>query len=442
MRSKFKKSAAVISAVAAAALLASCSSSEPAGDASSAPGGQASEAPGEISGTVTFVSPDPEEGFVPVIEAFEAKYPGVEVQFQNIPFDQYNNVIQQRIGAGDAEIDVVLVDAGASAMWASRGWLLDLTEYLPQATENSVPASVEQSMWEGKLWALPMWTSAQYLYANLDLLEAAEVEAPTKDQRWTWEQLTEAAKKAQAAGAEWGVLFDQTDRYYQLQPLSESAGGGSGVTGEAMDTIDVTNEGWVRAMNWYASIFEDGVSPRGVTTDQMSAMFGAGQGAFFIGGSWSLTPITENNPGFEYTVLPNPYFEGGTPAMSTGSWSVGVSAHSDNTAAAKAFAEFVSQDVEGNKAVTEVILTQPTHVEAFDNFTVRIEEVDPPHTDGMGALTLSELQEAAVSRPNVIGFTQLQDVLGRAYADIRNGQPVEETLQNAQVELQGLWDRQ
>lgn len=316
-----------------------------------------------------------------------------------------------------------------------------MSEYLPAVEENSVPASIEQSMWDGKLWALPMWTSAQYLYYNSDLLEAAGVEPPNQTDRWTWEQITDAAKAAQDAGAEWGLLFDQTDRYYQLQPLSESAGGGSGVTGGAQDTIDVTNEGWVRSMTWYADLFADGLSPRGVTTDQMSAMFGSGQAAFFVGGSWSLTPITENNTGFDYGVALNPYFEGGTPAMSTGSWSVGVSAHSDNTDAAKAFAEFVSQDVDGNKAITEVILTQPTHVDAFEDFTARVEEVDPPNTDGMGSMTLVELQEAAVSRPNVIGFTQLQDVLGRAYADIRNGQPVEQTLQNAQAELQGLWDR-
>lgn len=439
MKSLRRGIAPALAAAAAIALVAGCSSADP--EPTQAPGDAEPSEPADVSGTITFVSPDPEEGFVPAIEAFTEQYPDVDVVFQNIPFDQYNNVIQQRIGAQDPEIDVVLVDAGASATWASRGWLVDMSEYLPAVEENSVPASIEQSMWDGKLWALPMWTSAQYLYYNSDLLEAAGVEPPNQTDRWTWEQITDAAKAAQDAGAEWGLLFDQTDRYYQLQPLSESAGGGSGVTGDAQDTIDVTNEGWVRSMTWYADLFADGLSPRGVTTDQMSAMFGSGQAAFFVGGSWSLTPITENNTGFDYGVALNPYFEGGTPAMSTGSWSVGVSAHSDNTDAAKAFAEFVSQDVDGNKAITEVILTQPTHVDAFEDFTARVEEVDPPNTDGMGSMTLVELQEAAVSRPNVIGFTQLQDVLGRAYADIRNGQPVEQTLQNAQAELQGLWDR-
>lgn len=434
MKTLRKNGAALVAVLAAGALAAGCSGS------ASHDGNGGGAAAGEVSGEITFVSADPEEAFAPAVAAFNEKYPDVTVDFQNIPFDQYNNVIQQRVGSQDPEIDVVLIDAGASAGWAERGWLMDLSEFRADAEKNSVPASVEQSVWDDKLWALPLWTSAQYLYYNADLLAAAGVEPPALDERWTWEQTVEAAKAAQEAGAEWGLLFDQTDRYYQLQPLTESNGGGSGVADDG--SVDITNDGWVEAMTWYAALFADGLAPRGVSTDQMSAMFGAGQAALFVGGSWSLTPITEGEGDFAYGVAPNPMFDGGEPAMATGSWSVGVSAHTDNPAAAKAFVEFLSQDPVGNRAVTEVILIQPTHLDAFDDFTERIDAVDPPHTEGMGALTLSELQEAAVSRPNVVGFTQLQDVFGRAYADIRNGQPVEATLESAQAELQALWDRQ
>lgn len=437
-----KKFAPVLAALAVGALVVGCGSSG--GDTDTVDDTDTGDtaAPAELSGEVTFVSADTEDAFAPVIAAFNEKYPDVTIDFQNIPFDQYNNIIKQRVGAQDPEIDVLLVDGGAAATWASQGWLADMTEYLTLAEENSVPSSVEQNIWEGKLWALPMWTSSLYLYYNADLLAAAGVEPPNQTDRWTWEQVVEAGKAAQAAGAEWGVLFDQFDRYYQLQPLSESAGGGSGVTGDALDTIDVTNDGWIRAMTWYGDLFASGVSPRGTTTDQMKVMFSAGQAAFFQGGSWSLGAITEADAGFTWGVALNPMFEGGTPAMATGSWSLGVSAYSDNLDAAKAFAEFVSQDVVGNRAVTEVILLTPTNLGAFDNFNARIDEIAPPATEGMGAIVVKELREAAVSRPNVIGFTQLQDVLGRAYADIRNGQPVEATLEAAQAELQGLWDRQ
>lgn len=417
-------------------LLAGCSGAEP--DSGAEPNGSAGE-----NTVVTFVGADPAEAFAPLLDAFHAEHEGITVEYQNIPFDQYNNVIQQRVGSGDPSIDVLLVDAGAAASLASRGWLADLTEYQAEAEQTSIAASVEQNMWDEKMWALPMWTSAQYLYYNVDLLEAAGVELPSlsSNERWTWEELVEAATAAQDAGAEWGLLFDQTDRYYQLQPLTESAGGGSGVVEGDELTADLTNDGWIRAMEWYASIFEEGVSPRGVATDQMNVIFASGDAAFFVGGPWSVTPISEGEPPINFGVAPNPMFSGGTPAMSTGSWAIGVSAASDASEAAATFAHFASLNPVGNAAAVEEIIIPPTNTEAFEDIITRIDAANPPHTEGMGQLTLDELNEAAVSRPNIVGFTQLQDVLGRAYADIRNGEPVESTLQNAQAELQNLWDR-
>lgn len=393
--------------------------------------------------SITFVGADPETAFTPLIEAFEAKHPDIDVAYENIPFDQYNNVIQQRVGAGDASIDVLLVDAGAAGAMASKGWLTDLSELKSDVEKTSVGDGVAANSWDGKMWALPMWTSAQYLYYNKALLQAAGVEAPPmqSDQRWTWEQTVDAAKKAQAAGAEWGLLFDQTDRYYQLQPLAESAGGGSGATGDDLLTADVTNAGWIKAMTWYGSLFEDGVAPRGIATDQMAVLFASGKSAFFVGGAWSTTPISEAEPMIDWGVAPNPMFEGGSPAMSTGSWGIGVSASSDAAEAAIEFAKFASLDLEGNTAATAAILIPPTNTDAFDTYVTRLDESVAPNSAGMGALMLSELESAAVNRPNTIGFTQMQDVLGRAFADIRNGEPVESTLDEAQTELQGLWDR-
>ncbi|WP_022867426.1 ABC transporter substrate-binding protein [Schaalia vaccimaxillae] len=393
--------------------------------------------------SITFVGADPETAFAPLIESFEKKHPNIDVKYENIPFDQYNNVIQQRVGADDPSIDVLLVDAGAAGSMASKGWLADLTDLQGEVEKTSITPAVDANMWDGKMWALPMWTSAQYLYYNKDLLSVAGIEAPPadSDQRWTWEQVTAAAKSAQQAGAEWGLLFDQTDRYYQLQPLAESAGGGSGATGDDLLTADLTNEGWTKAMNWYGSLFEDGLAPRGVATDQMAVLFASGKSAFFVGGAWSLTPIGEGDPVINWGYAPNPMFEGGTPAMSTGSWAIGVSSSSDEAEAAREFAKFASIDPEGSAAAVEAITIPPTNTASFDGYIERLDQTMPPNTEGMGALMLDELEKAAVNRPNTIGFTQMQDVLGRAFSDIRNGESVEATLKAAELELQGLWDR-
>ncbi|MDR1214075.1 MAG: extracellular solute-binding protein [Propionibacteriaceae bacterium] len=391
---------------------------------------------------ITFVGTDPAEDLAPLLEAFMAEREDIAVNYENIPFDQYDNVIQQRVGGGDAGIDVLLVDAGAAAAYASRGLIVDLTDDLAEAQASSIPAAVEQSWWQDKLWALPFWTSATYLFTNKDLVEAAGLEPPTAaGERWTWEEVVDAAGRAQAAGAEYGLLFEQVDLYYQMQPLVESAGGGSGAKGADLLTADLANPGWIEALEWYGQLFADGVSPRGVDANQTANLFAAGQAAFFIGGPWAIYTLTEPERPIDYTVAANPYFKGGSPAMATGSWSIAVSSSSDAAEAAHAFVRFASLTTPGNAASVARIIIPPTNQAAFDDFIARIDQADAPHTAGMGELTLSELRQAAVNRPNTVGFTQLTDVVGRASSDIRNGSAVEPTLRRAQAELQSLWDR-
>ena len=48
-------------------------------------------------------------------------------------------------------------------------------------------------------------------------------------ERVTWEEIVDCAKKITDEANGIMVHFDQISRYYQLQALPESAGGGSGV---------------------------------------------------------------------------------------------------------------------------------------------------------------------------------------------------------------------
>lgn len=429
---KSRRYTALAVALVSAVTLAGCSSA-----------GGTSDSTTSGTTSITMIGADPATAFAPLITAFQEKNPGIKVDYQNVPFDQYNNVIQQRVGGKDESVDIYLADAGAIGSLAKKGFLADLSEYEDQVRASSLPTTVEGNFFGGKMWALPMWTSLQYLYYNADLLDAAGIAHPPIDSadRLTWEQVRDDAKAAQVAGAEWGLLFDQTDRYYQLQALTESAGGGSGATGDDLLTADVTNEGWTKAMTWYGSLFADGLSPRGVSTDQMNVLFAAGKSAYFVGGPWSLDGMITAEPKINFGIAPNPMFEGGTPAMPTGSWNIAISPATDDLEASKKFIEFASLDPEGNALSAQEVIIPPTNTQSFETYIAKMDGQAPPNTDGMGALTLSELKDAAVNRPNSPGFTQMQDVLGRAFSDIRNGQDVGATLAAAQAELQGLWDR-
>ena len=192
----------------------------------------------------------PAKALKPVFAAFEKAHPNIKIQYQEVPQDQLNNVLTNRIKGSD--IDVFDVDMPRVAAYNARGWLTDLTPAFGNLAGKIDKASLDASTVDGKLVGMPLQTSEQLLYYNKKYLKKAGVADPSADpaQRETWEQVEADARKAQSAGgAKYGLLFDQLDTYYQLQPLPMSAGGGAGAKGAGNLTPDITNAGWEKAMS-------------------------------------------------------------------------------------------------------------------------------------------------------------------------------------------------
>ena len=84
------------------------------------------------------------------------------------------------------------------------------------------PATIDSGTYEGKLYSIPYATSSAALYFNKELFAKAGYEVPKE--RWTWEQVAEAAAQIQetlrAMGYAdvWGLVIEQIDRPYQLLP--------------------------------------------------------------------------------------------------------------------------------------------------------------------------------------------------------------------------------
>lgn len=416
-------------AIAVTGLVAGCSSS--------------SSDSGSKDVTIHFIESDAPAAFKGLVTGFEAANPTIKVKIDNVPFDQLDKVLQARLSTRDSSIDVYYADPSSIPSYVAKGWLADLSDLSGQAKQADLASTVDASTYRGKLYAMPMWTSAQFLYYNKTLLAKAGITPPTEDpaHRWTWEQIVSAAKKTQANGAQYGLLFDQTDLYYQLQALPESAGGGSGVTGSDMLTPDVTNSGWVKAMQWYRQLFQDKVAPRGVTTDQMNVLFAAGKSAFFVGGPWDVGAFQTSKSKVDYGIAPHPYFTGGKVAMPTDSWSLGVSRYSKNQAASRKFVEYMALTKAGNLHTIDKILIPPANKQAFAVYVKRLDASHPPATAGLGELMQEELTKAAVHRPHTRGYVQMEDILKTTFSDIRNGQNPVKALAAAQSQLKSAFEQ-
>jgi multiple sugar transport system substrate-binding protein len=379
----------------------------------------------------------PAKAYAPVFAAFEKAHPNIKIDYQEVPQDQLNNVLANRIGGSD--IDVFDVDMPRVAAYNARGWLTDLTPAFGDLKGKIDPASLDASTIDGKLLGMPLQTSEQLLYYNKDLLKKAGIPFPSTDpsKRLTWEQTVDDAKKAQAAGAKEGLILDQYDTYYQLEPLSLSAGGGVGAKGEGNLTPDVDNAGWNKAMDWYGGLFKDGVSPRGLTGADTPAEFASGKLAYYVGGPW-WAPQFEAEKKLDFGVSLHPYFAGGKPYTPTGAWTVGLNKNSKNVEAAEIFLKFLGLDNGGFSQYITDLAVPPSNIQGTAKYYAGPVFADP-RMKGAADIIKYELANTARVRVKTVGYVEFESIMTRTYDDIINGTDPKTALSKANSDLNAAW---
>lgn len=435
IRSTMIRTAAVGAALCLA--LAGCSSTDPAASS----GGEWSIPDSDPTATINVVGIlDPEaDGMNAVVAAFEKEHPTIKVNYQYVPFDDLNSVLDSRITSKSGDPDVFWVDQPRVAALATRGYLEDLTAPFDGRLAPLQEATVTASSYQDKLYSLPIANSTQILFYNKDLLAKAGIEAPSTEdaQRITWQQLKTDAKKAQdSGGAQNGLLFGQPNRYYQLEPLPVSAGGGIGATGDTNLTPDVSNDGWVKSMEYYGSLYREGISPKGVTPEQSDATFLAGKTAYFVEGNWMATKMTDAD--FEWGAALNPVWEGGEAATPNGSWSLGINPFSKNKEASAIFLKWMALDGEGGYAKYRSFAELPANSEGLKSYLASDAFTSAGGTQAAQVIEY-ETQNTAVGRVSTVGYIEFEEIVGRAFSDIANGADAKTALDAAQSELENAW---
>lgn len=379
-----------------------------------------------------------ETGILDVIAAFEEAHPTITVEYEGVPFDQLNSILDARIGNKDGNPDVYWADQPRIATLASRGFTESLTEQFGDEIGALDDAPIESSSFDGDLWALPIANSTQLLYYNKALLDQAGTEYPSAapEDRMTWEELTGLATTAVDAGSKYGILFGQPDRYYQLQPLAVSLGGSSGATGDDNLTPDITSDAWVDALAWYGDIHAQGLSPKGINGEQSSEEFLAGNVAYFVQGPWLVPDLADDD--IEWGVAPHPYFEGGDAVTPTGSWSLAMSPFSDDKEAAAIFMKWMSIDDGGGYALNLPAPELPVSAQGKEAYYER-DIFSSPAGEDAAAIIDYETQNTAVPRLSTIGYVEFEEILGRAYSDVKNGTDPAKALATASQELETAW---
>lgn len=416
------------------AAIAGCSTGGGGGDATSDDWTLPTEDP---TATIHVAGIMSEEQWAPILEAFNAEHPTITVVPDQTPFDSLDSVLQTRITSKTGDPDVYWANMPNIPAQVARGYPADLTDQLGPYTDNFLSAAIEATTVDGRIYGLPIAQSTQMLFYNKDLLAAAGVAEPSADPeaRSTWEDVEAGAKSALAAGAEYGLAFEQYN-YYQLQPLPMELGGSAGATGDGNLTPDVNSPEWVDAYTWFGNLYEQGISPRGVPATQVSTLFAAGSLAYMVGGPWNLDVLSAGSD-VDWGVALQPTFADATEAVTpTGSWALSINDFSKNKEAAAIFVKWMASD-DGyvlNATQTELPATTTAQDAYFAREVFGTDEGKKAET-----IIAYETANTAVNRVQTVGFIEFDNILTSAYSDIINGSPVQDVLDKAQADIEEAW---
>ncbi len=116
-----------------------------------------------------------------MLDLFEAKYPGVKVDYIVAPSSQYFQKLQIML-ASHTEADVFRIDGGNFAQYVPLGYFTPLDDYVARDpdfhVEDILPYAIEENTYNGKLYGVNTLFGGKLLYYNKDLFDKAGLPDP------------------------------------------------------------------------------------------------------------------------------------------------------------------------------------------------------------------------------------------------------------------------
>ena len=326
MRMTIKKSALAAVVASASLVLAGCGGSESAETTAPATT-TASETSGSIEVWDYLGQGASNDAMVAVVEAFNAKYPDIQVNRTSYAFADLSTAIVQGGVAGTVP-DVAIVDVVDNQNFAALDLLADITADYPDAASNFHPGPWSSTQYLGATYGMPLNSNNLALYYNVDMFTEAGVEVPT-----TWDELTEigaALSNADRFGiAMSGVKNEQGT--FQFLPFLWQTGG----------DLDTFSTDGARALEYLKSLVDAGVMSSAVANfsqEDARTQFVSEKAAMMINGPWELQNLNEAGINFNVAFLP----KDAQNATGMGGENAVIFKDAKNAAAAKLFVEFLT----------------------------------------------------------------------------------------------------
>ncbi|PXY38251.1 extracellular solute-binding protein [Prauserella flavalba] len=392
---------------------------------------QAAEDPQSVTGTVTWWDTSDATNEAPafreLVERFEQKYPNIDVDYVNVPFDGADDKFKTAAQAGDGAPDVMRADVGWTPTFAALGYLqpLDGTPAL-KGSDDYLSTPMRSNTYEGKTYGVPEVTDTLGLLYNKEHFARAGITEPPK----TWDDLRTAARKLEQAIPGTTGVFLNADAYFLLPFIY---GQGGDVVDMQSQQISIDSPEVTAAVETVRDLTAEGTGATDTSANKYTNMlngFKGGTTSMMINGPWAVSDVLTGkafadpeNLGVA-TVPAGPKGQAGP----VGGHNLVVYAGSPDLAASYLFVEFLNS-AESQAYAAARNNTMPTRRSVYER---------PEIADNPVISAFQEPLEGAAPRPPAPGAGDLYDIVTPYYEQILGGQvSIADGLRQAQQKAKG-----
>ena len=434
----------VVSAVVAGACSAAAPSGAPTGATpSSASQASASQATPSARASVTLrlvmSAAEPSESAVRTLaERFSASNPGVKVNVEAVPFQEFYRTVTVSLASG-APADIIWPDPSFVRGYVASDALLPLCcgtgdDALTQADLPDFDASLLRSVTvNDKVYMGLVGDSGTLLFYNKDLFDKAGITPPsTAETGWTWPQAIAAMQKVKKEESGqvtvWGSTFrTNPPNQYDGMPFARAAGEKGSPTFKGISDDGLAVSGYldtpeaIQGLQLFQDLF---VRYKLIPATNIPNCFETGRCATKISPADTAATLTTSFPTLKWGVTPLPYIK--TPITHNGSQSYVVAAKTKYPKEAKAFVRFAT-----SKEQSLIFL------QAVGRPAVRksLAGQYPATKEPALALNIDTLSKWGQARPATAGFSEYNTVTAKMFADLANGAPAAERVRQAAKEV-------
>ena len=224
---------------------------------------------------------------------------GIKTKLSVVKWEEYWTMLEAGAQGGSLP-DVFWMHSNESERYMSNDMLLDLTDKIAES-DMIDPENYPEDIWglytyDDKYFAVPKDVDTIALWYNKSMFDEANLEYPTAD--WTWDDVTEAAKKlTKEDGSQYGLALRNDNNQAGYYNLIYDNGG-------YIISDDKTKSGWddpktIEAMEMLEGWIKDGVMPplEVMAENGEDVLFQSGKVAMVPQGSWMVAAYRDN----EYT---------------------------------------------------------------------------------------------------------------------------------------------